>query len=1083
MDTDNQLLGSYANHGSERAFRTLVERHINLVHSAALRESRGNIPLAEDITQLVFTELARRATKLVGHPAVAGWLYTCVRRMAANVRRAETRRQRREQEVFTMNELLGSDPSDNLWQQVRPVLDDVMHELNEEDRTAVVLRFFEGRNLKEVGKALGLTENAARMRVERSLEKLHGHLSRRGVKSTAFTLAAAVAAGAVLIAPSALASTVATGALTTAASGGSAAFTVAKLLNLAKTKTAAASALVILTAAVAVWHSVHANHTVPEQTSQPQAAIPDALIGKPGAQDNLALVVSASTNVPAWSQMAFQLAEAETGRPLARAKLYLFYLLRDGRGKVVNAVTDASGKLGVDMPQKPFAALNMFVTADGHVPKVISWGFKRTMPAEYTMKLERGVTIGGTVVDEAGQPIAGARIEFDDPGNDQSLAENIQFGPDTKAVTDVDGRWSCNMIPKEFEQVSMVITHPEHAETTATIRPEAPEANNSTIMMKAGFTVAGAVEDASGNPIANAQVREVRWNEEGERSPKTTDAAGTFEFKGMKAGDLVLSAEAKGFAPTIQTLQINSNVAALRFQLGPGQLLRGRVTSEDGNPISNAWVETTRGQRKFAWSATTDANGRFEWDSAPQEPMLYSVLAEGFNLGYGIKLSADGSEHEIKLNREQSDKDYVEITGTVGDADTGLPLDSFKVMVGEIDPGWAYPLDFGATGKDGEFSLSLSATSSHRSYQLQIEKDGYVPAVSAELSRKAGKQTFDFKLQRGSGPAGVVFLPNGEPAANATVLLCTPRGGVTIDGPAHVEKGLNTTTCLTQTDEAGKFSLAAVVAPQALAVIHDQGYALVGLEAAGNITLQPWGRVEGSLMLDGEPVANQTIVAGNQTLRYDDHGRHFNIINFRFETKTDASGKFAFDKVPPGECSVFWEKRTAREPRFVFGSHNTPIVVKPGAVAQAVLGGTGKEVIGSVSMPDITNTIDWQGVPVRLGSKIAGAPDKYPARDDFASNEAFIEAMKRWDKSMRVKRTFVTFCESNGSFRLMDVPAGTYELKITLRNMKPDSVSPDYSPDPTPAIGSLIREVIVPENSGRQSAGPVDLGTLALKEP
>src|SRR5207247_4150638 len=150
MDTDNQLLESYATHGSERAFRELVERRINLVHSAAQRESGGDGSLADDITQAVFTELARNAAALARHPALSGWLYTCVRRMTANVRRADHRRQRREQDAFTMNELLSPDPSDKLWQQVRPELDDVMHKLNEEDRTVVVLRFFEGRSLKEV---------------------------------------------------------------------------------------------------------------------------------------------------------------------------------------------------------------------------------------------------------------------------------------------------------------------------------------------------------------------------------------------------------------------------------------------------------------------------------------------------------------------------------------------------------------------------------------------------------------------------------------------------------------------------------------------------------------------------------------------------------------------------------------------------------------------------------------------------------------------------------------------------------------------------------------------------------------------
>src|SRR5213594_3696712 len=197
MDTDTDLLRRYAEERSEDAFTELVRRHVDLVYSAALREARGDASLAEDITQAVFAELGRKATSLVRHPALAGWLYTCVRRMTANVRRAEDRRQRREQEAQTMNELSTSDPSESVWQQVQPVLDDAMHELSEVDRTAVVLRFFEDRSLKEVGLALGLNENAARMRVERALEKLRDLLSRRGAKSTASTLTAALAAGAV----------------------------------------------------------------------------------------------------------------------------------------------------------------------------------------------------------------------------------------------------------------------------------------------------------------------------------------------------------------------------------------------------------------------------------------------------------------------------------------------------------------------------------------------------------------------------------------------------------------------------------------------------------------------------------------------------------------------------------------------------------------------------------------------------------------------------------------------------------------------------------------------------------------------
>jgi RNA polymerase sigma factor (sigma-70 family) len=1082
MDTDNQLLARYANHGSDRAFQDLVERHINLVHSAALRESGADASLAEDVSQAVFTELARRAKELVCHPAIAGWLYTCVRRMAANVRRANDRRQRREKEATTMNQLLGPDPASQLWHQVRPVLDDVMHELDPEDRTAVVLRFFEDRSLKEVGAALGLTENAARMRVERSLEKLHGLLSQRGVKSTASTLAAVLAAGAAMAAPAALASTVATGALATASANSAATFTLAKLLDIAKTKTAAAGALVVMVVALAFWHHFHATKAGARRTVQASArpAVPTAVVRDDSAQ-NGAVPVLAPTNTVVSSPMALQLAEAETGQPLPHAKLHLFYLMDDGRGKVVKATTDANGKLEVETPQAPFQGLNMFVTADGHVPKVTSWGFKRAMPAEYTMKLERGVTIGGIVVDEAGQPIAGAKVEFDGPGSDSSLPENVQFGPDTPAITDASGRWSCNMIPKEFDHIQLVVSHPEHAETSATVRPDAPEAIHSVITMKAGFAVAGAVEDSNGNPIEGAAVREVRLHSEGEHS-RTTDASGAFEFKSMKAGDLMLAVQAKGFAPAVQTVQVTGGVSALRFQLGPGQLLRGRVTDEDGNPIPNAWVETTRrGFDKVKWSTNTDSGGRFEWDSAPQEPLLYSFLAEGFNRGYALKLQADGSQQEIKLARKQPDKDTIQISGTVVDVDTGLPLEAFNVMVGELDPDHAYHLEFGTAGKDGKFTLSFPAQSSHPGYQLQIEKEGYLPAVSPNLSKKAGSQTFDFKLQRGSGPSGVVLLPGGESAANAIVLLCTPRAGVVIDGPAHVEIGPNTTKYRGQTDEAGRFSLAPAIAAQGLIVVHDRGYAelsLADLEARGNIvTLEPWGRVEGTLILDSRPAANERVVAYNDVARYDDAGRRFTFMRFHFEAKTDSAGRFCFDKVPPGQCRIFRQQLLSGTG---FESHETSVSVNAGQVTEVVLGGAGRSITGRAVLPGATNSIDWKAVAVQLRLKTAERPGSRPKRADFPSTDAYIAASDRFFEAAAAEKRFGAFCDSDGSFRLADVPAGTYQLAIELRDFKHDSASPHDLTDPAPEIGSLVREVMVPEIGDGQNNESLDLGILEL---
>src|SRR6266480_3773958 len=244
MATDVELLQAYAQNHSESAFAELVQRHIDLVYSAALREARGDAGLAEDVTQTVFVELAKKASKLIKHPALAGWLYTCVRKMASNLRRSEERRQGREQEAQTMNELLTSNSSDSVWRQMRPVVDDAMHELSETDRAAVVLRFFEDRSLKEVGLALGINENAARMRVDRALEKLQTLLAKRGVTSTASGVAAAIVAGAVMSAPAGLSASVVTGALAATVATASTTFTVLKLMTMTKLKAGIISAVV-----------------------------------------------------------------------------------------------------------------------------------------------------------------------------------------------------------------------------------------------------------------------------------------------------------------------------------------------------------------------------------------------------------------------------------------------------------------------------------------------------------------------------------------------------------------------------------------------------------------------------------------------------------------------------------------------------------------------------------------------------------------------------------------------------------------------------------------------------------------------
>jgi len=197
---DAQLLGRYLEDSSEQAFAELVRRHVNLVYFAALRRVGDDRHLADDVTQSVFADLARKAPSLKGRTALIGWLYTSTRFAAAQAMRTEQRRRTRETEARSIYELhIAPEPG---WHQLRPVIDEAMDELNEQDREAVLLRFFENHSLAEIGVKFSLSPDAARMRIDRALDKLRGLLAHRGIASTSVALAAIFASQSGLSAPS-----------------------------------------------------------------------------------------------------------------------------------------------------------------------------------------------------------------------------------------------------------------------------------------------------------------------------------------------------------------------------------------------------------------------------------------------------------------------------------------------------------------------------------------------------------------------------------------------------------------------------------------------------------------------------------------------------------------------------------------------------------------------------------------------------------------------------------------------------------------------------------------------------------------
>jgi RNA polymerase sigma factor (sigma-70 family) len=288
MPTDAELLRHYAESQSEDAFKELVRRHLSMVYFAALRKLGGDVHRAQEVAQDVFVALGRKAAFLSRRPVLTGWLYVSACYAAAKVVRTAQRKRVIEQRAG-LNEQLSAPSSDVLsWHEVSPMVDELILQLNSRDREAVLLRFFENHTFSEMAKRLQLTEDGARLRLNRALEKMRSSLAKRGIVSTAVALSGVLTAQAGAAAPGGLYTALAVAALKELATSAvsTAALGIFNLYTMTKSIVVIGGALVLLAAVPTIYH-LRSDRNASENRS--------VILGSSTSRQS---VVTAGTNAP-----------------------------------------------------------------------------------------------------------------------------------------------------------------------------------------------------------------------------------------------------------------------------------------------------------------------------------------------------------------------------------------------------------------------------------------------------------------------------------------------------------------------------------------------------------------------------------------------------------------------------------------------------------------------------------------------------------------------------------------------------------------------------------------------------------------
>lgn len=726
--------------------------------------------------------------------------------------------------------------------------------------------------------------------------------------------------------------------------------------------------------------------------------------------------------------------------------------------------TDAKGVCLLDVPTSSSSYYRVYVRKDGFTPIGFGWDddgesqVAALIPAEHAVSLSKGTTIGGLVHDENGVPIADASVFVSILISVDELPRSGKPWPEVRnieAKTDAEGRWRCDVVPANLDGLTLRLRHPDFTNDTlyGSAIPSVEKLRDQTAVMamKKGITVEGRVLAGDGKPIAGAKVAQgdTRFVEPAYPTT-TTDNEGKFRFDNSQPGPMILTVQAKGHAPDLRRITVAPDLGSVDFALEPAKRIHGRIVDQQGTPVAGAFVAVSswRGCNTIDFRVDTDQEGRFAWDDAPTDEVLFGVGKEGYRYVREKPLRASEGEATITLLRP------LKVSGGVVDDATGEPIAAFTVTPG-IDWGMGRPPSWeryaARRGAEGRYEIDFGEP--RDGHHVKIEAEGYLPAVSRSFKDDEGEATFDARLKRGEGVSGLVVGRAGNPAAGASVCL------IAAGTSAHFQEGQppkRRDAVVTQTDQDGRFQFPSREGAFTLVAMNDDGLATLNgaeLNVSDVVKLETWGRVEGVIRVGARLAPGETVrlfyspdMSGNAPQPY-----------FSYTTTTDDDGRYVIERVPPGEVQV--AREVQRSNQTIAYTHNSRVEVKPGQTTRVDIGGTGRPVIGRV----ITLGLASEGRIFRLSSL---TPTDAAQRAKPAEQPA---------PQRPTPTQYAVIIETDGSFHVDDVPAGEYDLRVQV-----------YEP-PTSRLravgelrGSINRKVEVPEMPEGRSDEPLDLGEIEL---